>query len=87
MPAEYRNFEHRIKCVRCSLHYIVLSEDESWPESHALGACPECGSRGGKLVWGPVEMTDENGGRFIFQRVPGDAGMSNIDLATARSDA
>jgi hypothetical protein len=65
------NYEHRLKCMACGLHYSVYSYDVDWAEQREGGSCPECGVRGRKISWGPVEMSDENGGRFIFQRVPG----------------
>lgn len=69
--ASIANYEHRIKCMACGLHYSVYSYDRDWAEQRDGGSCPECGVRGRKIAWGPVTMTDENGGSFIFQRVPG----------------
>src|SRR5262245_2913911 len=65
------SYEHRIKCMACGLHYSVFSYDEDWASQRDGGSCPECGTRGRKMAWGPVTMTADNGGQFIFMRVPG----------------
>lgn len=77
-PDRFANYEHRIKCSACGLHYIVLSESRDWPLEWRGGACPECGVRGAKMVWQPVLMDESNGGQFIFQRVPGRSGMREM---------
>ncbi len=61
--------EFRIKCVPCGLHYVVLTWNEDWPNTHAClnGYCPECGQTSEKLVW--HTQLDEP----ICHRVPGDA--------------
>lgn len=64
------HFQWRIKCLNCSLHFIVLSEDEEWVEGRPV-FCPECGSEdsggGGHFIyWKPVPST-----RFIYEIVPG----------------
>jgi hypothetical protein len=57
-------YEYRIKCMNCSLHYSVYSWESDWhifdPTSRGVqpnegGYCPECGIKGNKLVFGPVE--------------------------------
>jgi hypothetical protein len=73
---EVASYEFRLKCLACGLHYTVLSWDEHWaiPEGESGtggregGYCPECGTGGQKMVWGPVPRQD-----FIFQIVPGDS--------------
>src|SRR5262245_59920369 len=61
-------FEYPIKCLNCGLHYSVYSWTK-WADEHELGGyCPECGIRGHKIVYGPVERNE-----FIFQLVPGKA--------------
>jgi hypothetical protein len=56
-----------IKCLNCSLHYTVWSENPDWVEEHDSGGyCPECGVWGGnKLVW------QEARPGFIFQNHQG----------------
>lgn len=65
------HYQHKIKCLNCSLHYIVLSEHEEWPQNGADARngifCPECGSAGTKILWKPEEHDE-----FIFQVVPGE---------------
>lgn len=69
-------YQHRIKHIPCSLHFIVCSDYEKWPtegstREQAVGEgtgdihCPECGGTEQFLVnTVPVEG-------FIFQAVPG----------------
>lgn len=67
------HYQHKIKCLACSLHFIVLSDREDWPPEKTLSTgpavvyCPECGSTNEKLRW-RAEEHDE----FIFQVVPGE---------------
>lgn len=77
-PDRFANYEHRIKCSACGLHYIVLSESRDWPAEYKGGHCPECGIHGAKMVWQPVLLDESNGGQFIFQRVPGRSGMRDM---------
>jgi DNA-directed RNA polymerase subunit RPC12/RpoP len=71
-------WQHRIKCLRCGLHFIVCSDYEGWPfegttgEATGLIHCPECGSAGPKLV-AKVKVSG-----FIAQAVPGDADFQGI---------
>ena len=71
-------WQHKFKCTNCSLHFIVCSDYEYWPdegtareqkarEATGLIFCPECGSTGTKVQW----KAEVEG--FIFQAVPGDA--------------
>lgn len=64
-------FVFKIKCQGCGLHYEVCSWDEGWGKAHEYGFCPECGVKGGKMVWGPQKLD-----RQIFQLVPGDTPLS-----------
>jgi len=62
-------YEHPVKCLDCSLHFVVLSQYPDWPgKAERFGGpfCPECGKAGNKLVWMPREKNE-----FIFQIVPG----------------
>lgn len=72
-------WQHKIKCLTCSLHFIVCSDYEDWPNAGttreiALGGeatglifCPECGSTS------PMLHHKEPVAGFIFQAVPGNA--------------
>jgi hypothetical protein len=66
------HYQHKIKCLGCQLHFIVLSDFEDWPEQSLSGSgqinCPECGQDNpeGFIKWAP-EASD----KFIFQVVPG----------------
>ncbi len=42
-------FRVLVKCLRCALHYVVLTDS---PEQHNHKGlyCPECGTQGSKLV-------------------------------------
>lgn len=71
-----RHFEHKFKCIACSLHFVVCSDYENWPDvgttrdlvhGEATGVvyCPECGSIAPKLHW------REEIGRPIYETVPG----------------
>jgi len=67
-------FEYRLRCMNCSLHYALYSWERQWTDLHDKGGfCPECGIRGGKMVFGPVEREEQ-----IFQLVPGDAPLFEI---------
>lgn len=73
MEDSTKTYEYRLKCMNCSLHYAVFSW-EHWTDKHEKGGyCPECGIRGNKIVYGPVEREE-----FIFQLVPGEASMQAI---------
>ena len=65
--------QYRVKCGECGLHFIICTDH---PEQHAVTTmyCPECGQHNGRfVVWqGEVEG-------FIFQAVPGDALLVNIN--------
>ena len=71
-------WQHRIKCLKCGLHFIVCSDHEGWPfegttgEATGLIHCPECSSVGPKLV-AKVKV-----GGFIAQAVPGDADFQGV---------
>jgi len=71
-------WQHRIKCLKCGVHFIVCSDHEGWPFEGTTGEatgrihCPECGSAGPKLV-GKVKVSG-----FIAQAVPGDAEFQGI---------
>ena len=65
--------QYRVKCGECGLHFIICTD---YPEQHAVTTmyCPECGQHNGRfVVW-----QDEVEG-FIFQAVPGDALLVNIN--------
>lgn len=72
-------FQHRVKCLACGLHFVVCSDYQGWPNEgttekaktgydSGVVYCPECGTPGKKLIYGPVAVEG-----FIFQAVPGDA--------------
>ena len=71
-------WQHRIKCLKCGLHFIVCSVYEGWPfegttgEATGLIDCPECSSVGPKLV-AKVKVSG-----FIAQAVPGDADFQGV---------
>jgi hypothetical protein len=54
---------HKIKCMRCSLHFAAYSHKADWEPT----ACPECGMSGPFMRW------YETSSDFIFQHVPGTA--------------
>lgn len=59
--------EVKVKCMSCSLHFIILTW---YPERHSVQTviCPECGQRnGGFIIW------RQRAFGFIFQHVPGNA--------------
>lgn len=55
----------KFKCSSCGLHYQLFTWNADWTEQYK-SFCPECGVKGGKMVWGPEE-TDKQ----IFEFVPG----------------
>jgi DNA-directed RNA polymerase subunit RPC12/RpoP len=65
-------YQHKFKCLECSLHYLVCSDYEEFPQNASRVYCPECGSTGAKLRW-----VDEVEG-FIFQLVGGNSRPSDI---------
>lgn len=75
------HYQYRIKCLRCSLHFVVCSQWPNWPRSCGQGGkgsqryihCPECGKRGElKIPFNFLAWKVEVPG-FIFEHVPGDA--------------
>lgn len=59
--------QKKIKCLNCSLHFIICTWDKDKHNSGSI-CCPECGqSQGLFLIW-----TQQKFG-FIFQDVPGNA--------------
>jgi hypothetical protein len=69
-----------IKCLACSLHYIVCSDDPEWPNKALNGGfCPECGTLGAKLVHGPSPSEQP-----IFMVVPGEVPPAGIFPAVDR---
>ena len=60
------HYEIRIKCLSCSLHFIVLTWNPGWNERDEIH-CPECGETTTKLVSDPIENESE-----IYTKVPGD---------------
>jgi hypothetical protein len=59
--------QKKVKCLNCSLHFIICSWDQDKHNSSSI-YCPECGQNKGLfLVW-----TQQKFG-FIFQDVPGNA--------------
>lgn len=64
--------EKKVKCMKCSLHFTILSWD---PAGHRAGTlhCPECGQSDGLfMVWAQQKFG------FIFQEVPGNASLWDI---------
>ena len=60
-------FQHKIKCLRCQLHFVVASWKEDWELGEAsIVYCPECGDIGEKLRFAPVKVDEE-----IYEFVPG----------------
>lgn len=69
-------YDYPIKCQECGLHYTVHSWDGDWygiTESEddrsttGGGFCPECGTKGKKMLF--KQRGDD---RQIFEVVPGD---------------
>lgn len=69
---------HKIKHLKCGLHFVVCSDYENWPhagttreqqvgEATGIIHCPECGGTGAFLHW------KEQVPGFIFEAVPGSA--------------
>ncbi|NRR05928.1 HNH endonuclease [Brevibacillus sp. RS1.1] len=59
--------QKKIKCLNCSLHFIICTWDKDKHDSSSI-SCPECGQgKGLFLIW-----TQQKFG-FIFQDVPGNA--------------
>lgn len=76
-------FMHKLKCLSCSLHFVVCSDYEDWPktgttremrvgEATNLIFCPECGKNGPFLHY----MEEVPG--FIFDSVPGRAELKAV---------
>lgn len=69
---------HKVKCLTCSLHFIVCSDYEKWPHENGTTTpagkitCPECTATGPFFRW------SERVPGFIFEAVPGETG--KIDL-------
>lgn len=61
-PFEWTVLQIPIKCMNCSLHYTIWTENPNWIEQHKGGYCPECGAwNGGKLYW-----QRERQGTFVY---------------------
>lgn len=71
-------WQHKVKCLKCGLHFVVCSDYENWPnegttrdvtlgEATGLIHCPECGAFDAHIHW------KEQVEGFIFQTVPGQA--------------
>jgi ssDNA-binding Zn-finger/Zn-ribbon topoisomerase 1 len=71
-------YQHKIKCLKCGLHFVVCSDYEDWPnegttrdqnlgEATGVIHCPECGTQNFGIHW------KEQVEGFIFQTVPGAA--------------
>jgi hypothetical protein len=80
------HYQHKIKCLNCSLHFIVLSDLADWPGLEEADAdeaadakihCPECGQTKRFIRW-QAEEHDE----FIFQVVPGESASRPMGLIT-----
>lgn len=71
-------FLHKLKCLVCSLHFVVCSDHEEWPPVRELTEqvihCPECGQTKQFMRW-----RKEVPG-FIFEAVPGDADIVGIQM-------
>lgn len=76
LPGKPHHYQHKFRCMKCRLHFIVLTEHEDWPQTDvggpdrrdtALGLvyCPECGSTSSKAHWKGEEDL------HIYQVVPG----------------
>jgi len=39
-----KHYQHKLKCLVCSLHYIVCVWSKAWPVEGQSIYCPECGS-------------------------------------------
>ncbi len=68
MPTVASYYQHRLKCMSCSLHFIVCSDYKEWPtyaNVKSTISCPECGNNRPFLHW----VTKTEG--FIFEAVPG----------------
>src|ERR1700722_9684654 len=64
---------HKMKCLSCSLHFVVCSWSADWFAQHENKCfCPECGSTGSKIHW--ISTTDDP----IFAIVPGGAHLDGI---------
>ena len=66
------HFQHKIKCIVCCLHFIILSFDAAWTDQpNRKVHCPECGNTNTMrmLFWSP-----EPNSKNIFEVVPGTTG-------------
>lgn len=60
---------HKVKCMRCSLHFAAFSWSDEWTPKR----CPECGTDVGFLSFQPEHLTDQ-----IFEHIPGKSGLKSI---------
>lgn len=66
-------YEHKYKCLRCGLHFIIYS----WDEKKGTPFCPECQSHGPSMHW--LNETEKE----IFEFVPG--GSPLVGMRAAQS--
>lgn len=60
-------YQHKIKCMNCSLHFVVASDQPGWSQGEGdIVYCPECGDIGSKLRFAAVPIDG-----FIYEFVPG----------------
>lgn len=62
------HYQYRLKCMSCSLHYIVCSWNDDWL-SNTTPVCPECGHKGSSFALRVSEMKEQ-----IYEVVPGSDG-------------
>lgn len=65
IPIAGKHYQYRMKCLKCSLHYIILSWHKDWLEKH-VAICPECHTTEDQHPLRVVELPLE-----IYEVVPG----------------
>jgi hypothetical protein len=81
VSTQSRFTEVKVECLACGLHFILCTW---YPERHSADTinCPECGNTGTGFM---ISRQREFG--FIFERVPGSAGVPKFSGFPDRADS
>lgn len=81
VSSQARFTEVKVECLACGLHFILCTW---YPERHSAATitCPECGNTGTGFM---ISRQQEFG--FIFERVPGSAGVPKFSGFPDRADS
>jgi len=63
---EPTHYQHKIKCLKCSLHFVVCSWEAEWGEKNKVN-CPECQNSGSNMLLFNPQLVKQ----AIYEVVPG----------------